>query len=123
MSLKIQNSSLKIIEDFSIDSGKTSELVKTLFSFGEPERTVIILNENRELKESDQKAWETLHDKNKMTKRAGSNLPWLQFLSYNSLRAHDLFYGRRIIILESAAKNLNDFYNSEKKIPGEEIAQ
>jgi large subunit ribosomal protein L4 len=119
LSLKVQSANLKIIEDFSIDSGKTNDLAKTLQNFGDPERTVIVLNDLREIKESDAAAWEALHSKNAMTKRAGANLPWLNFLSYNSLRAHDLFYGRRILILESAAKSLNKFYDTGK----EEAAQ
>jgi large subunit ribosomal protein L4 len=119
LSLKVQSANLKIIEDFSIDSGKTKDLAKTLQNFGESERTVIVLNDLREIKESDAAAWEALHSKNAMTKRAGANLPWLSFLSYNSLRAHDLFYGRRILILESAAKSLNKFYDTGK----EEAAQ
>ena len=112
LSLKAQNDTIKIIEDFSIESGKTRDLARTLENFGSPERTVVILNDLREIKESDPKTWETLHDKNALTKRAGANLHWLHFLSYNSLRAHDLFYSRRLLILESAAKNLNGFYGS-----------
>jgi large subunit ribosomal protein L4 len=50
-----------------------------------------------------------------MLKRAAKNIPWLNFLSYNRLRAHDLFYGRQVIMLESAAKNLNTFYNDDAK--------
>jgi large subunit ribosomal protein L4 len=50
-----------------------------------------------------------------MVKRAARNIPWLTFLSYNRLRAHDLFYGRRIVVLESAAKQLNEFYADEKR--------
>ena len=115
LSLKAQGENFKIIEDFSIESGKTKDLAKTLSNFGDPERTVLILNDLRELKESDSAAWEALHNKNAMTKRAGANLPWLHFLSYNTLRAHDLFYGRRVLILESAAKNLNTFYGSAGK--------
>ena len=38
-----------------------------------------------------------------------------QFLSYNRLRAHDLFYGRKVILLEGAAKNLSDFYAEDKE--------
>ena len=115
LSLKAQNGNFRIIEDFSIDSGKTKDLEKTLENFGTPERTVIILNDLRELKESDTAAWEALYNKNVLTKRAGANIPWLHFLSYNSLRAHDLFYGRRIIVLESAAKNLNKFYSDKEE--------
>ncbi|MCL2478959.1 MAG: 50S ribosomal protein L4 [Treponema sp.] len=119
LSLKAQGENFKVIEDFAVDSGKTKDLVKTLGNFGNPERTVIILNDLRDVKDSDFAAWESLHDKNNLTKRAGANLPWLNFLSYNSLRAHDLFYGRRILILESAAKNLNKFYGAEPDTAGE----
>ncbi|MFP3090875.1 50S ribosomal protein L4 [Treponema sp. TIM-1] len=100
LSLKAQNDTLKIIEDFSIASGKTKELAGIIKNFGAHERTVIIL------KDDDPKV-----------KQAGANIPWLSFLSYNRLRAHDLFYGRRVLVLETAVKNLNDFYaDSAKKL-------
>lgn len=97
LSLKVQSDMLKIVEDFSVDSGKTRDLAGILKNFGPEERTVVILK-----------------DDDGMVKRAGANIPWLSFLSYNRLRAHDLFYGRRVIMLETAAKNLNAFYG-----PGE----
>jgi large subunit ribosomal protein L4 len=31
-------------------------------------------------------------------------------LSYNRLRAVDMFYGRNLLILESAARKLDEFY-------------
>lgn len=96
LSLKVQSDNLKIVEDFSVESGKTKDLALVLDKFGKPERTVIIL------KDDDPKV-----------KRAGANIPWLSFLSYNRLRAHDLFYGRRVLLLETAAKNLNEFYGSK----------
>ncbi|MDR3160657.1 MAG: 50S ribosomal protein L4 [Spirochaetaceae bacterium] len=95
LSLKAQSDSLKIIEDFSVESGKTRDLAGIIKNFGDGERTVIIL------KDDDPKI-----------KRAGANIPWLSFLSYNRLRAHDLFYGRRVILLETAVKNLNAFYGA-----------
>jgi large subunit ribosomal protein L4 len=104
LSLKVQSETLKIVEDFSIESGKTKELVKLLANFGQNERTVIILK-----------------DDDPLLKRAASNIPWLSYLSYNRLRAHDLFYGRRVILLETAAKNLNEFYGGEKS-PASEAA-
>jgi large subunit ribosomal protein L4 len=93
LSLKAQSDTLKIVEDFSVESGKTRDLVGILKNFGAGERTVIVL------KDDDGKV-----------KQAGANIPWLSFLSYNRLRAHDLFYGRRVIMLETAVKNLNAFY-------------
>ncbi len=96
LSLKAQSDTLKIVEDFSVDNGKTKQLASLLKKLGDNERTVIILKDDDE-----------------MIKRAGNNIPWLTFLSYNRLRAHDLFYGRRVIMLESAAKNLNEFYGEK----------
>jgi large subunit ribosomal protein L4 len=93
LSLKAQSDCLKIIEDFSIESGKTRDLAGLLKNFTPGERTVLVLK-----------------DDDPQVKRAAGNIPWLSYLSYNRLRAHDLFYGRRVLMLESAAKNLNSFY-------------
>ena len=98
LSMQAQSDRFTVIEDFTVESGKTKDLVKILNNFAKDERTVIIL------KDDDAKI-----------KQAGRNLPKLSFLSFNRLRAHDLFYGRKIIILESAVKNLSDFYAAEDK--------
>jgi large subunit ribosomal protein L4 len=94
LSLKAQSDTLKIIEDFSIESGKTRDLAGLLDNFSPGLRTVLILK-----------------DDDPMIKRAAANIPWLSYLSYNRLRAHDLFYGRQVLMLETAAKNLNTFYS------------
>ena len=52
-----------------------------------------------------------LKDDDPMIKRAAANIPWLKYLSYNRLEAHELFYGRQVLMLETAAKSLNEFYN------------
>jgi len=96
LSLKAQNSTMKVVEDFSIQSGKTKDLVAALENLlpkDKAERTVVILK-----------------DDDAMVKRAGRNIPWLSFLSFNRLRAHDLFYGRSVLVMESAVKGLNEFY-------------
>ena len=93
LSMKVQDDRLKIVEDFTVDSAKTKDLVKILRQLGADERTVVILKDN-----------------DPKVKLAGRNIPWLSFLSFDRLRAHDLFYGRRVIMLESAAKNLSSFY-------------
>ena len=93
LSLQAQSDRLTVVEDFTIESGKTKDLVKILSNFAKGERTVIIL------KDDDAKI-----------KQAGRNLHNVYFLSFNRLRAHDLFYGRKVILLESAAKNLSEFY-------------
>ena len=93
LSMKAQDESLMVIEDFSIESGKTKDLATILKNFTDGTRTVMILK-----------------DDDALLKRAGRNIPWLTTLSFNRLRAHDLFYGRKLIVLESAVKNLNEFY-------------
>jgi large subunit ribosomal protein L4 len=97
LSLKAKSDTLTIIEDFSIESGKTRDLAGLLNNFQSGIRTVLILK-----------------DDDPMIKRAASNIPWLTYLSYNRLRAHDLFYGRQVLMLETAAKNLNDFYSARQ---------
>jgi large subunit ribosomal protein L4 len=97
LSMKAQDDRLTIVEDFTVESGKTKDLAAVLKNFIKDEyRTVVVLK-----------------DDDAMIKRAGNNIPTVSFLSYNRLRAHDLFYGQKIIMLESAAKNLSDFYNKE----------
>ena len=93
LSMRSQDDQLKIVEDFSVETGKTKDLVNILKNFVENESTVLILA-----------------DDDAMIKRAGANIPWLKFLAYNRLNAHDLFYGKQILMLESAAGKLNDFY-------------
>jgi large subunit ribosomal protein L4 len=102
LSQKVQDDRLKIVEDFTVESGKTKDLSQILANLGADERTVVVLKDN-----------------DAMVKRAGKNIPWLSFLSFNRLRAHDLFYGRRVIMLESAAKNLASFYGTGDEKAGE----
>lgn len=98
LSMRAQSDILTVVEDFTVESGKTKDLVKILNNFAKDTRTVILL------KDDDTKI-----------KLAGRNIPTLSFLSFNRLRAHDLFYARKIIMLESAAKNLSEFYADEKE--------
>ena len=93
LSLKASSETFKVVEDFTIDSGKTKELRSILVKLATEERTVVILK-----------------DDDQMIRRAGRNLPNVRFLSYNRLRAHDLFYGKNVLVLEGAAVKLNEFY-------------
>ena len=98
LSAHAQGDRLTVVEDFTVESGKTKDLVTILKNFAKDERTVLIL------KDDDAKI-----------KQAGRNIPNLSFLAYNRLEAHTLFYGRKVIILESAVKNLSDFYAEDKE--------
>jgi large subunit ribosomal protein L4 len=98
LSLKVQSDTLKIVEDFTITSGRTKDLINILKYFTAGERTVLVLK-----------------DDDSLIKRAAGNIPWLTYLSYNRLRAHDLFYARQVIVLETAVKNLNNFYGPKEE--------
>ena len=98
LSAHAQGDRLTVVEDFTVESGKTKDLVKILNNFAKNERTVLIL------KDDDAKI-----------KQAARNIKNVTFLAYNRLEAHDLYYGRKVIILESAVKNLSDFYAEDKE--------
>ena len=84
---------MTVIEDFSIESGKTKDLIAVLKNFSPETKTMIIMK-----------------DDDQMLKRSARNIPWVSYMTYNRLNAHDLFYTEKLIVLETAAKNLNDFY-------------
>jgi len=99
LSQKIQDDRLMVVEDFTVESGKTRELVKILKGLT-PEngnRTAIVIS-----------------GEDSMLKRAGRNVPGLSILSYNRLRAHDLFYASTVIVFEKAADELGRFYGGMK---------
>ena len=87
---------MKIVEDFDIVTGKTKDLVKILKNLVPDERTVLILA-----------------DEAPLVKRAGANIPWLNFLSFQRLCVHDMFYGKNLLMLETAAKRINELYGSK----------
>ncbi len=96
LSQKIKENRLKVVEDFSVENGKTKDLVEILKNLSDEKRTVLVLG----------------GDDSKL-KQAARNIPGLTFLSANRLRAHDLFYGKTVLVLESAAKSLNDIYGAK----------
>lgn len=98
LSMQAQSDRFTVVEDFTVESGKTKDLAKILSNFVNGERTVIVLK-----------------DDDAMIKRSGRNLLNVSFLSFNRLRAHDLFYARKVVVLESAVKNLSDFYAEDKE--------
>jgi large subunit ribosomal protein L4 len=102
-SQKTQEERLLVVEDFTVESGKTKELVKILKGLTPENRTAIVIS-----------------GEDSMLKRAGRNIPGLSILSYNRLRAHDLFYAGRVIIFEKAAESLSRMYGepSSRRRPG-----
>jgi len=95
LSLKAKEDKLRVVTDFTVESGKTKDLVSALKALAAQERTVVVLKDN-----------------DAMVRRAGRNVPWLSLLSFNRLQAHDLFYCQRLLVLETAATKLNEFYSA-----------
>lgn len=97
LSMGVKEERLVIVEDFSPESGKTKDLNQIIKNFVKDEsRTILILK-----------------DDDVMMRRAAKNIPYLHVLSYNRLSAKELLYGRKVLVLETAAKNLNDFYGDK----------
>ncbi len=97
LTLSVQEDRLVVVEDFSSENGKTKELVTILKNFVKDEkRTVLILK-----------------DDDAMLRRAARNIPYLHVQAYNRLSAKELLYGRKILVLETAAQNLNEFYGDK----------
>ncbi len=94
LSLSVQEERLVLVEDFTSEDGKTKTLAGILKNFVEDgKRTVLIMK-----------------DDDSMLRRAARNIPYLHVLAYDKLSAKELLYGRKVIMLETAAKNLNEFY-------------
>lgn len=93
LSLHAQRESLVIVEDFDVESGKTKDFAGIVGPLVNEAKTVFVVDEGAT-----------------MLRRAGRNLPWVTFLSYRQLRAHELFYGTTVLMTETAAKKLNEFY-------------
>jgi len=103
LSLKAKEDRLRVVTDFTVESGKTKDLVTALKNLASQERTVIILK-----------------DDDAIIRRAGRNVPWINFLSYNRLEAHDLFYCQKLLVLETAVTKLNDFYGASQSAAAKE---
>jgi large subunit ribosomal protein L4 len=97
LSLKASENAVKIVENFTVESGKTRDLLgiasrlvdedkrqRVLFIDGEPSR---------------------------LNKRAGRNIPWLRYYNADLLSTKDLFYATQLILTESAVRLLNDKYS------------
>ena len=94
LSLSVQEERLVVVEDFTSENGKTKELVGILKNFVEDgKRTVLIMKND-----------------DSMLRRAARNIPYLHVLAYDKLSAKELLYGKKVVMLETAAKNLNEFY-------------
>ncbi len=97
LSKGIQDERLVVVEDFTSENGKTKDLAAILKNFKcDEKRTTLVLK-----------------DDDNMLRRAAKNIPYLHVLSFNKLSAKELLYARKILVLETAASNLNSFYGEK----------
>ena len=94
LSLSVQEERLVVVEDFTSENGKTKELVAILKNFVEDGKRTVLIMKNDDT----------------MLRRAARNIPYLHVLAYDKLSAKELLYGKKVVMLETAAKNLNEFY-------------
>ncbi|MGP1418967.1 MAG: 50S ribosomal protein L4 [Sphaerochaetaceae bacterium] len=94
LTLSVKEDRLVVVEDFTSENGKTKDVDKIVRAFvSDEKRTVLILK-----------------DDDAMLRRAARNIPYLHVLAYDKLSAKELLYGKKILMLEGAAKNLNAFF-------------
>ncbi len=95
LSQKIREDRFKIVDDISLENGRTGELAKLLSNIATSRRVVIILS-----------------DEDHLIKRASRNIPWLNYLCYTRLRAFDLLYSHQIILSKSTISAMDSFYSN-----------
>ncbi len=94
LTLAVEEERLVVVEDFTSENGKTKDMAAIMSAFQTVgQRTVLVMK-----------------DDDVMIRRAAKNIPYLHVLAYDKLSAKELLYGRKVIVLESAVSNLNDFY-------------
>lgn len=94
LSQKVKADDLLVVEDFSIESGKTRDMAGLIRGLTDATKVVLVTSSD-----------------DPMLKRAARNIPWLRYLAWNRLRAHDLFYAQKVIVMESAVASLGAFYD------------
>ena len=94
LTLAVEEERLVVVEDFTSENGKTKDMAAIMSAFQTVgQRTVLVMK-----------------DDDVMIRRAAKNIPYLHVLAYDKLSAKELLYGKKVIVLESAVSNLNDFY-------------
>lgn len=92
LSLKAQEGSIKIVEDFKIAEGKTREMAQ-IGKLLDVHKGVLITD-----------------SEDKLLKRSMNNIPWFYYNNVKRLSSRDIFYSRTVVITESAVAYLNENY-------------
>ena len=96
LAMKANSEDLIFVEDFTVESGKTKDMAAILRGLTDARKVVLVTSGD-----------------DPMVKRAARNIPWLRYLSWNRLRAHDLFYAQKVVIMEGAARFIGGDFPEE----------
>ena len=94
LSFKMAQNTVRIVEDFEIESGKTKEANKALTALCKAEHGVVLVT----------------HKASAPTKRALRNIPWVSGYDSARLAYKDIFYAKEIILTKSALADIEAHY-------------
>jgi len=97
LSQKLRDDKIKVVEDFTVDSGKTKDFysIANRFTNEDNRKRVIFIDYNI----------------NELNKRASRNIPWVIYFNADMLNSKDLYYSTQLILTESAVKHINEKYS------------
>jgi len=101
LSQKLSENALKVVEDFTVETGKTKDftsIASRLVDNDKRQRVLIIDKEP-----------------NQLNKRAGRNIPWIRYYDADLLNTKELFYATQLILTESAVQLLNEKYSNSRE--------
>ncbi len=92
LSIKAKESAICVVEDFSIESGKTKEMFSVLKGVGVTRGLLVS------------------HNDDELVKRSLKNIKDVKFNSAERLSGRDVFYSKKVLLTESAVAALNKKY-------------
>ena len=98
LSMKMKENNLKVMEDFSVDSGKTKDFNAIAVKLVDDAKRRRVLFVDKDAKTGNV--------------RAGRNIPWVKYFRADLLNTKDLYFATQLILTESAVEALNEKYSS-----------
>lgn len=101
LSQKLSKNALKVVEDFTVESGKTRDFSNIAFRLVEDDKRqrVLIIDKGS----------------NQLNRRAGRNIPWIRCYDADLLNTKELFFATQVILTESAVQLLNEKYSYSRE--------
>ena len=95
-SVKTKESSLKVIADFNVESGKTKDMQNILNKLGVERGVLVAL------------------DRDVKTRRAIRNIAGVKYNDAKLINGRDIFYSKQLLMTEGAVKYINEKYSKVK---------